>query len=206
MSWLGDVLGFEKFNLGGIKDKLTDDKGWLRVLVGAIDPASTKVWNKVLGQDWEPMVNQWGGASSDTYDKANAAGINTGPGKSMHQLAQAIAGTIAGGYGASQLGGLFGSGGGAGSGGLQTLGEGSVAPLSSAPTISEPTNPMWGKGVQLLGQGMKMMPQQQQQRQASYDELLRIQQEEEARRTKALLEALQQGRGGVGNNPDSLFG
>lgn len=103
MSGLSDILKFEGFNLKEIARKIKKDPE--RLLIGGIDPASTKLNNALLGRDDEPLVDQWGGASSDTYGKAEAAGINTTPGKSMHRLARAIAGSVAGGYGLSQLGG-----------------------------------------------------------------------------------------------------
>lgn len=103
MSGLGDILSFEGFNLKEIGKKIKDNPE--RLLIGAIDPASTKVWNKALGKDYEPMVDQWGGASADTYSKAEAAGIDTNAGHSMHRLARVVAGSIAGGYGLSQLNG-----------------------------------------------------------------------------------------------------
>lgn len=102
MGFAKDVLGFEAFNLKGIGRKIKDNP--LRLLYGGIDPASTKVWNKVLGRDDEPLVDQWGGASKDTYKDAEAAGLNTGPGKTMHGIARSIAGSIAGNYFGGQLG------------------------------------------------------------------------------------------------------
>lgn len=102
MSKLSDVLKFEGFNLKEIGRKIKDNP--LRLLYGGIDPASTKVWNKVLGKDDEPLVDQWGGASADTYRKAEAAGIDTEAGHNMHRVARTVAGSIAGNYGTSQLG------------------------------------------------------------------------------------------------------
>lgn len=96
MSFFGDVLKFEGFNLKNIGRKIKDNPA--RLLYGGIDPASTKVWNKVLGRDDEPLVDQWGGASSDTYDRAQEAGLNIGPGKKMHGAARAIAGAYTGKY------------------------------------------------------------------------------------------------------------
>jgi hypothetical protein len=124
MSWLGDVIKFENFNLGNQWDKLK--KNPERAFIGAMDEGSTKVWNKAF--DWtapvtgiqrkyEPMTDYFGGASKDSYTKANAAGINTGPGRSMHNVAKAITAAYAGGYGASQLG----AGGGVASGGSETI-------------------------------------------------------------------------------------
>jgi hypothetical protein len=111
MSWIGDVIKFENFNLGNQWDKLK--KNPERAFIGAMDEGSTKVWNKAfdltapvtgIRRNYEPMTDYFGGASKDSYTKANAAGINTGPGRSMHNVAKAITAAYAGGYGASQLG------------------------------------------------------------------------------------------------------
>lgn len=107
MSWIGDVFDFEKFNLGNIGKKIA--KNPEQLLIGAGDPLTAGVWNGVLGTDYKPLVNEWGGATDDTYQKAQENGINTGPGKSMHGLAQGIAGLFAGNYGAGKLGGLLGN-------------------------------------------------------------------------------------------------
>lgn len=107
-----EVVDFEKFNLGTMKDKVTHNKGWLRLLLGAADPISTKFWGRVTGnRDWEPIVDQWGGAAPDVYGKAEAAGIPSQSGQNMHNIAKGIASIFAGGYGASKLGGFFGGGG-----------------------------------------------------------------------------------------------
>lgn len=107
MSWLGDVVGFEAFNGKKIGKALMDDPS--RLLTG-VDPASTGLWNTVLGTHNKPIVDQMGGATGQTYKDASAAGINTGPGHSMQNLAHAIAAAYA-------MQGLSGIGGG-GSGGL----------------------------------------------------------------------------------------
>ena len=111
MSWLGDVFKFENFNLNNNWQKLKENPE--RAFIGAMDEGSTKVWNKAF--DWtapltgihrhyEPMTDYWGGAPKDSYTKAEAAGINTGPGRSMHNVAKTVASIYAGGYGAGQLG------------------------------------------------------------------------------------------------------
>ena len=95
MSFLKDVLSFEKFNLGDMWDKVKHDPG--RLFLGALDPASTSLWNKVLGKDWEPLVDQFGGAYGgdaitlgDTgrgvYGRAAAAGVPTEAGSQRRRL------------------------------------------------------------------------------------------------------------------------
>ncbi len=120
MSKLNDVLKFEGFNLKGIAGKIKDNP--LRLVYGAVNAASTKDWNKVLSQDDEALVDQWGGASSDTYRNAEAAGIDTEAGHGMHRVARTIAGAIVGNYGVSKLG--IGTGSAGGSGG-ESSGQGS---------------------------------------------------------------------------------
>lgn len=116
MSWLGDVGSFEAFNAKGMLGQVKDNPA--RLLYGSADPFSTKVWNGLLGTDDKPLVDQFGGAADHRYGEAEDAGINTGPGKSMHTLAKAIASIYAGGAasgamsgGASTAGAAGGAGG-----------------------------------------------------------------------------------------------
>lgn len=115
MSFLGDVGSFEMFNLGAMGSQVKDNPA--RLFYGSADPFSTSMWNKVLGTDDKPLVDQWGGAAPQRYEEAQDAGINTGPGKAMHTVAKAIASFYAGGAGASAAGGLLGGGASAGSAG-----------------------------------------------------------------------------------------
>ena len=103
MSWFGDVGNFELFNLKGMGKQIKDNPA--RLLYGSADPFSTKVWNKALGRDDKPLVDQWGGAADHRYDDAEEAGINTGPGKTMHGVAKTIAGIFAGGAASGAMGG-----------------------------------------------------------------------------------------------------
>lgn len=113
MGWLSDVFKFEGSHMSDLWGDIKQDPE--RLLVGAIDPASTSVWNKVLGKDWDPLVDQMGGATSERYASAESKGIDTTAGKGMHNIARTVAGFFAGGYGANQLG--FGAGGGTSPGG-----------------------------------------------------------------------------------------
>jgi len=107
VSDLKDILGFEAFNLKGIAKKIKDNP--LRLLYGGIDPASNKVNNVILGRDDDPLVDQWGGASADTYRKADDAGIDTKAGHNMHRAARVVASMFA--LGAAGRSGGFGGGG-----------------------------------------------------------------------------------------------
>lgn len=113
MSWLGDVFDFEKFAFGDMWGQIKDDPE--RLLLGAATPVGSKVWGGILGKDWkdEPILDYFGGPASGTYERAEAAGIDTKAGGQAHDVAKAIASIYAGGYGLDklQLGGLFGGGG-----------------------------------------------------------------------------------------------
>lgn len=106
MSFFGDVGSFEMFNLGAMGNQVKDNPA--RLFYGSADPFSTGMWNKVLGTDDKPLVDQWGGAAPQRYEEAQDAGINTGPGKTMHTIAKTIASIYAGGAGAGAMGGLLG--------------------------------------------------------------------------------------------------
>lgn len=133
MSFFGDVGDFELFNLGAMGSQVKDNPA--RLFYGSADPFSTGVWNKVLGTDDKPLVDQWGGAAPQRYEEAQEAGINTGPGKTMHTIAKTIASIYAGGAGANAAGGLLGGGasgaaaGGASTAGASTAGYGAGQPL-----------------------------------------------------------------------------
>lgn len=127
MSFFGDVGSFELFNLGAMGNQVKDNPA--RLFYGSADPFSTGMWNKVLGTNDKPLVDQWGGAAPQRYEEAQEAGINTGPGKTMHSIAKTIASIYAGGAaggllsgGAGAAGGAAGSAGTAGTAGASTAG------------------------------------------------------------------------------------
>jgi len=122
MSFFGDVGSFEMFNLGAMGNQVKDNPA--RLFYGSADPFSTSMWNKVLGTDDKPLVDQWGGAAPQRYEEAQEAGINTGPGKTMHNIAKTIASIYAGGAAGGAAGGLLGGGSGTAGG----------AAASTAPT------------------------------------------------------------------------
>lgn len=122
MSFLGSGLDFEKFQLGDIWSKIK--KNPERLFIGAIDPWSSKLWSKVTGKDYEPLVDQMGGPygghtfsafgkqDGGVYGRAEEAGIDTKSSRQLHDAAHAITGLFAGNYGGQQLGGLMNGGGG----------------------------------------------------------------------------------------------
>lgn len=117
-NFLKDVLGFESFNAKDIWKKIKKDPE--RLALGALDPFSTRIWNQTgIGKDWEPAVDQLGGAyggsaltigdtGQGVYGRARAAGVPTEAGSQMHDIAHVIASIFGGGYGADKLGGLAG--------------------------------------------------------------------------------------------------
>jgi len=120
------ILDFELFNAKHMLKQLGDDPE--RIFLGAADPLSSKVWGGILGKDYDPIVDQWGGASHKAYSEAEKAGIDTKDAHNAHRVARVIAAIIAGGYGMEALGGA-----GATSGGTSASGmiEGSVGSNSN---------------------------------------------------------------------------
>jgi hypothetical protein len=103
MSFLSNVFKFEKHNFGYMLDGIKEDPE--RILIGAADPFSTKVWNKVLGKDYKPLVDQWGGASEESYKQAEEKGIDTKAGGAVHSVARVIAAIFAMNAAGSAMGG-----------------------------------------------------------------------------------------------------
>lgn len=116
MGWLSDNLQFEKFHFNDMMKRIRDDPK--RLILG-VDPFSTGVWNKALGRDDEPIMNQLGGPMGGgtlgmdnvggVYDRAGAAGINTQPAGQTHDVAEIIA-SMFGAQGAMQGFGNIGGG------------------------------------------------------------------------------------------------
>src|SRR3990167_6764072 len=111
MGFLRDVLKFERYALKDMWRKVKDDPE--RLLLGAVDPFSTRVWNQTgIGKDWEPLTDQLGGqyggstlgGDEGVYGRAREAGVPTEAGAQMHGLARVISSMFAGGYGADKLG------------------------------------------------------------------------------------------------------
>lgn len=127
MSWLGNLGNFELFNAKGMLNQVKDNPA--RLLYGSADPFSTKVWNKILGTNDKPLIDQWGGAADHRYQEAEDAGIDTSAGRAGHNVAKTIASFYAGGYGADKAGGLLGSG----SGGSATWVDGAGKVVGQAP-------------------------------------------------------------------------
>lgn len=136
MSFLGDVGSFEMFNLGAMGNQVKDNPA--RLFYGSADPFSTNMWNKVLGTNDKPLVDQWGGAAPQRYEEAQDAGINTGPGKSMHTVAKAIASVFAGGAAGGLLGGAGSAGAGAAGTGATAAGSAGTGAASAGYGLGQP--------------------------------------------------------------------
>lgn len=139
MSYLGNVLKFEMFNGKNMLKNAWNNPD--QMLLGAADPFSARVWSTITGKDYKPIVDQMGGATQDTYRKADAAGLDTHDGRQVQNLAHVIAGLYAGGYGASAAG--VGSAGGVGGSGI--LSSASPAATSTSGLTPQATTaaPTW---------------------------------------------------------------
>lgn len=132
MSYLGNVLKFEMFNGKNMLKNAWNNPD--QMLLGAADPFSARVWSTITGKDYKPIVDQMGGATQDTYRKADAAGIDTHDGRQVQNLAHVIAGLYAGGYGANAAG--VGSAGGVGGSGILSSAAPAAAPTATTTTAT----------------------------------------------------------------------
>jgi len=140
MSYLGNAWEFEKFNLKDMWGKIKDDPE--RLFIGAVTPWTSKMWGKILGKDYEPIVDQMGGPyggstisafgnkDGGVYARAKESGVPTKEAGNLHDAAHVIAALYAGGYGLGALGG-----GGAAGGAAAPSAAGSTA-SSAAPSVA----------------------------------------------------------------------
>lgn len=115
MGFVSDVVAFERSKLKDMAGAIKRDPE--RLLLGAVEPASSRMWSEATGKEYEPIVDQMGGATTKDYRRAEARGIDTTAGKTMHGLARGIAAMITGGYAAGAMGGGAAGGGSAAAGG-----------------------------------------------------------------------------------------
>jgi len=158
MSFLGDMLGFEGFQLKDWAKKLKANPEQL--VIGAADPFGAKLWGGITGKDYEPFIDQMGGpygghaisafGSNDggVYGRAREAGIDTGPASIGHDAAHIVA-SIYGGAGLGKTaGGLF-------SGGPQAITPSQASVLNlpeSAATLPEGTSAASGSWMNWFNQ------------------------------------------------------
>lgn len=151
MSFGGNVFKFENFKLGNMWDKIKKQPE--RLLIGGENPLSAKVAEAVTGKKYEPLVDEWGGATKDDYQKAEAKGINTKSGKKMHDLARVIAAVYAANWAKGAMNGAEGASGAA---------EGSATGAESGGEASSAFSPKWnGQAGQIMSQMGANMGQQQ---------------------------------------------
>lgn len=124
MSWLGDLGKYHVFEAKNWIHELKDHP-W-RAVVGSMDEAGTKVWNKLLNRDDKPLVDKFGGATNDNLSGAQASGVNIGPAKQARSLARLLTAAFGGG-GAMNSMGFGGGAGSASAGGLEAGGSPSAA-------------------------------------------------------------------------------
>lgn len=105
MGWWSDFkediksnFEFEKFQLEDMWRDIKENPE--RLFIGAIETGSTDMWNAILGTDYEPLVNQFGGATNARFVEASERGIDVEPAQFMHGVAKDIAQSYAVGYGA----------------------------------------------------------------------------------------------------------
>lgn len=150
MSYLGDLLQFEGFHgkeiLKDIWNKPT------RLLTG-VDPASTKLWNGILGTDDKPIVDQMGGATSQRYKDAEAAGIDTSAGRTGQNIAHVVAAL----YGAQGLGNALG-GTGSGASSLSTAEGPAGVSSGTGGLMGGSGGGTSGAGGTAVSQGLSNMP------------------------------------------------
>lgn len=107
----------------------------IRLAVGSVDPASTKLWNTILGRDDKPLTNAFGSPTKDNYRSAEARGVDTRGARDFFRIGDSIAGFYGGGAALNGLGNIPGSvgNGATAAGGLETFPvTGGNAPLGSA--------------------------------------------------------------------------
>ncbi len=123
------LTGFQNsFSKNFTKDLFKDPT---RLLTG-IDPLSTKLWNGVTGSDKKSLVNVFGSPGEQYYQQAEADGIDVGPSRTLHGIADVVAGFYAG-QGLGNLAGAAGNamGMGNGAGAVGSAGAGGSAGAAS---------------------------------------------------------------------------
>ena len=109
MSFLSDLLDYEKFNVGRLFSTIEDDPE--RLFLGAMTPVGTELWGGILGEDWESPLTILGGNPESAFREAEAEGIDTGAARTVGGIADAISSAYAGNYFGGQLDSFFGEGG-----------------------------------------------------------------------------------------------
>lgn len=116
---VGDVVGNEVSHMGNLFKQIGEDpvKSLEQFGLGAADPLGAKLWGGVTGQNFTPMVNQFGGETQAQYEQSKAQGVNVGPSMTLGGIADTVAGIWGGSAAGRALGGAFGGVGDAGAAG-----------------------------------------------------------------------------------------
>lgn len=153
---VGDVVGNEVSHIGNLFHQMGDHPGKTleQFALGAADPFSAKMWGKVTGQKFTPLVGQMGGETKAQYEQSKAQGVNVGPSMTLGGIADTIA-TIWGGYEAGgALGDAFGAGGAAAEGGGAAAEGGGAAVDSGSVNLFADAVPGAGGDVGATASGM----------------------------------------------------
>jgi len=153
VSTLGDIFDYQKFLGGDVWKKWKDNPE--RALLGINTPFESKVWGGILGKNYEPTVDMFGGNTEAQSRAAGAQGINAKPGEKMHDIARAITSLFAGGYGVGKLGGLGGLGGSAGTT-APAWGSLDAGPGAYSASGASASSPSWLKYARLANMAMNM--------------------------------------------------
>jgi hypothetical protein len=70
-----------------------------QALLGMNTPLETGIWNKVLGTNYKPTVNMFGGPSEATYANAQREGVDLSAGRVADSVVPAAAGVVGGIFG-----------------------------------------------------------------------------------------------------------
>jgi hypothetical protein len=102
----------------------------------------TKLSNRVLGTDYDPIVNQLGGPTNKQFSNAAAAGIDTRDAGLVHTIIHAIVSFYAGGYFGGELSAETGLSSGASSNILSGLGAIGAWLFGKKPAPAAPGSPL----------------------------------------------------------------
>jgi len=127
---VGDILDNEVSHMGNLFQQIGDNPGKSleQFALGAADPLGAKLWGGITGQDFTPMVNQFGGETGAQFAQSDSEGVNTRTSRLLGHVADTVAGIWGGSAAGSAIGGALGGGsGGAAAEGGGALAEGSPA-------------------------------------------------------------------------------
>ena len=97
---IGDVLSNEASHVKNLFGQMGDSPGKTleQFALGAADPFGAKLWGKVTGQDFTPLVGQMGGETNAQFAESRKQGVDTGTSQTLGQIANVVAAAV-GSYG-----------------------------------------------------------------------------------------------------------